>query len=248
MKIDQLNTMMVLISTNLPYPHTKAERIEELKSILANGDNISNTLIAMVGKEVYKLSKIPECLYQEYVTANNKLDELVKRDKDETLVLSNSLNNSNLLSMNRKVDLLMTNISIISQIFRPLAKDDAERLVVIMEKENISPLTMTGAIHGYWLVILDKEHPINLSKNKAVVMHEFATLLRVITESMVYGITIDSRAAVKNAFIEASKNLTLDQRAIEYVLNTPSQLEFYRRMTVKAAAAIHAHYVTRKVK
>lgn len=240
MKTEQLNNMIARIKTKLPYPHTKAARIEELKSILINEEGISNGFAIFIGREINKLNSISEYSYQGMVNATARLTELQNKSHTRSIQgIFKSINNDHLLSMSHKVDLLVTNIVTITQIPRPLISKDAEYLVTIIEQANISPLTMSGAIYGYWMLVLDKEHLVTIAEDKAKTMHEFAELLRIITESMVAGIVIESEKAIKSAFITASKRGQMDQKSVEYVLNTPSQIEFFRRMAVKAANNIY---------
>lgn len=140
-----------------------------------------------------------------------------------------------------KANLLMTNMSVILASHRVLSVTDAYRLVDILEKAEVSPVTMIGAIHAYWIMVLDKEHCINMVGNKNLVIHQLANILRVATEALVNEIVIEPTLALKSALIKFGKGGAENKICAEYILSTPSQFEFFRRMVIKASINIATH-------
>lgn len=233
---NKISELHKTVKTELPAGHTKAERIEELKAILSNTPDISNDLANLIGALVNQLDGLDEEAYATLCTINDK-SHFCRNTRSAFFDKCKGGE----LSMARKADLLMTNMSVILATFRPLSVTDAYRLVDILEKANVSPLTMIGAIHAYWIMVLDKEHCINMVKDKSFIIHQLANILRVTTEALVNEIIIEPELALKSAFIKFSKGGSENKICAEYILDTPSQFEFFRRMVIRAAINIATH-------
>jgi hypothetical protein len=142
-------------------------------------------------------------------------------------------------SARSKVIELNINISIIAGSRTILSGIDTRDIYSELVKKNISPASIAGAIHGYWSMVLSKEHPINMSMNKSETKYVLANALTIVTQALVHGIVFDPHNALENAFIGLSKHNRCERKVIDYILETPSQMEFFRRMVTKATVHIH---------